>query len=50
MTTALNSKSFKPAPTLEINATLRDLVAAMPIVLLFNAVRAAFSGAATTAR
>ena len=47
MTPALNSKSFKPAPTLEINATLRDLVAAMPIVLFFNAVRAAFSGSAS---
>ena len=44
MTPALNSKSFKSAPTLEINATLRDLVAAMPIVLFVNAVRAAFSG------
>ena len=49
MTTALNSKSFKSAPTLEVNATLRDLVAAMPIVLFFNAVRAAFSGSASAA-
>jgi hypothetical protein len=48
MTTALNSKSFKSAPTLEVNATLRDLIAAMPIVLLFNAVRAAFSGSTTS--
>ena len=49
MTPALNSKSFKSAPTLEINATLRDLVAAMPIVLFFNAVRTAFSGSASRA-
>ena len=49
MTPALNSKSFKSAPTLEINATLRDLVAAMPIVLFVNAVRAAFSGSTSTA-
>ena len=44
MTTALNSKSFKSAPTLEIDATLRELVAAMPIVLFYNAIRAAFFG------
>ena len=44
MTTALNSKSFKSAPTLEIDATLRELVAAMPIVLFFNAIRSAFFG------
>ena len=48
MTPALNSKSFKSAPTFEVNATLRDLVAAMPIVLLVNAVRAAFAGSTTT--
>ena len=44
MTPALNSKSFKSAPAIEVNATVRELVAAMPIVLFFNAVRAAFSG------
>ena len=44
MTTALNSKSFKSAPTLELDATLRELVAAMPIVLFYNAIRAAFFG------
>jgi hypothetical protein len=44
MTTALNSKSFKSTPALEINATLRELVAAMPIVLFYNAIRAAFFG------
>lgn len=42
MSTALNSKSFKSAPTLEIGATFRELVGAMPIVLFFNAVRSAF--------
>ena len=44
MTTALNSKSFKSTPTLEVNATVRELIAAMPIVLFVNAVRAAFAG------
>jgi hypothetical protein len=44
MTPALNSKSFKSAPTLEVNATVRELVAAMPIVLFFTAVRTAFAG------
>ena len=29
MTTALNSKSFKSAPTLEVNATVRELVGAI---------------------
>ena len=47
MTTALNSKSFKSTPTLEAGATLRELVAAMPIVLFVNAVRTAFSGSKT---
>jgi len=51
MSTALNSKSFKSAPTLEVNATVRELVAAMPIVLFYNAVRSAFfSGKATSAK
>ena len=49
MTTALNSKSFKSAPTLEVNATVRELIAAMPIVLFFNAVRTAFAGSKNTA-
>ena len=44
MSTALNSKSFKSAPTLEINATLRELVAALPIVLFYNAIVTAFFG------
>ena len=56
MTPAINSKSFKSAPALEVTATVRELVAAMPIVLFFNAVRTAFAGSksraskATTAR
>ena len=49
MTPALNSQSFKSAP-LEFNATVRELVAAMPIVLFFNAVRTVFSGSTSTAR
>ncbi len=48
MTSALTSKSFKSAPAVEVSSTMRDLIAAMPIVLLFNAVRAAFSGSAGT--
>jgi hypothetical protein len=47
MTPALNSKSFKSAPTLEVNATARELIAAMPIVLFFNAVRTAFASKGT---
>ena len=49
MTTAFNSKSFKPAAPLEVNATVRELVAAMPIVLFFNAVRTAFGGSKSRA-
>ena len=48
MTTALNSKSFKSTPALEVNATVRELIAAMPIVLFFNAVRTAFAGSKST--
>jgi hypothetical protein len=44
MTPALNSQSFKSAPTLEINATVRELIAAMPIVMFVNAIRSAFDG------
>jgi hypothetical protein len=44
MSTALNSQSFKSAPTFEVNQTFRELLAAMPIVLFFNAVRSAFFG------
>ena len=44
MSTALNSKSFKSAPAFELNPTVRELFAAMPIVLFFNAVRTAFFG------
>lgn len=40
---ALNSKSTKAAPALEVNATVRELVAVMPIVIFANAIRAAFS-------
>ena len=46
---ALESKSFKPTPWFGANDTLRDLVAAMPIVILANAVRDALAGKAKTA-
>jgi hypothetical protein len=49
MTPSLNSQSFKSVPTFEINATVRELVAAMPVVLFFNAVRTAFAGSKNTA-
>ena len=39
--TTLDSKAFKPAPVLEVNAEIRDLVAALPIVILVKALRAA---------
>ena len=45
MSTALNSQSFKSAPTIQVNTTtFRELIAAMPIVLFYNAVRTAFFG------
>ena len=45
MNHVLDSKSFgKPTPAVEVNAALQELVAAMPIVLFFNAVRTAFGG------
>jgi hypothetical protein len=49
MTPTFNSKSFKSAPTFEISATAREVIAAMPIVLFFNAVRTAFAGTKTRA-
>jgi hypothetical protein len=49
MTPSLNSQSFKSVPTFEVNATVRELVAAMPIVLFFNAVRTAFAGSKSQA-
>jgi hypothetical protein len=48
MNSTLTSKSFKSAPTLELGATLRELIAALPVVLFVNAVRTAFFG--STAR
>ena len=44
MSTALNSQSFKSAPAFQVSPTFRELIAAMPIVLLYGAVRAAFFG------
>jgi hypothetical protein len=43
MTPSLNSQSFKPAPlSLPVDETVRELVAAMPIVIFANAIRDAF--------
>jgi hypothetical protein len=39
--TALISKSSKPSPWFLTSEALRDLIAAMPIVIFANAVRAA---------
>ena len=50
MTPALNSKSFKSAPTFELNATVLEVIRAMPIVLFFSAVRTAFTGSKRAAR
>jgi hypothetical protein len=41
MSLSLHSQSFKSTP-LEVPATLRDLVAAMPIVIFAKAIRQAF--------
>ena len=43
--TTLNTKT-QAQPAFELNAAARDLVAAMPIVIFFNAVRAAFQRSA----
>jgi hypothetical protein len=48
-----NSKSFKTAPSFEAGVAMRDLVAAMPIVMFANAVRVALqrrTGACVPAR
>ena len=42
MTPSLQSQSFKSDTALEIDATVREAVAQMPIVIFFNAVRDAF--------
>ena len=43
MTPSLNSQSFKSAPSaLRIDDSVRELVAAMPIVIFANAIRDAF--------
>lgn len=47
--TTLNTKT-QAQPAFELNAAARDLVAAMPIVILFNAIRAAFQRSASNAR
>lgn len=47
--TTLNTKP-QAQPAFELNAAARDLVAAMPIVIFFNAIRAAFQRSAGKAR
>jgi len=45
MTPSLNSQSFKSAPlSLPVDETVRELVAAMPIVIFANAIRDALRG------
>jgi hypothetical protein len=44
MNTSFNSKTADTNITLEISQTLRELVAAMPIVIFANAVAAAIRG------
>jgi hypothetical protein len=45
MTPSLNSQSFKSAPlSLHIDDTVREVVAAMPIVIFASAIREAFLG------
>ena len=49
---ALDSKSFKMIPSFGASDSVRELIAAMPIVILANAVRAALrrpAGARKTA-
>lgn len=49
MTPSLNSQSFKSAPSsLKIDDTVREAVAAMPIVIFANAIRDAFLRRRTT--
>ncbi|CAN5386814.1 hypothetical protein BH11PSE9_BH11PSE9_11420 [soil metagenome] len=47
--TTLNSK-VQAQPAFELNAAARELVAAMPIVIFFEAIRAAFQRSAGKAR
>jgi hypothetical protein len=47
---ALESKSFKTTPWFGANDTLRDLVAAMPIMIVANAVRDALAAKAKTVK
>jgi hypothetical protein len=42
MSPALPSQSFRSAPAFELSPTVREVIAAMPIVIFFNAVREAF--------
>jgi hypothetical protein len=42
MSPSLPSQSFRPTPALELPRSLRELVAAMPIVIFARAIREAF--------
>ena len=48
--TTLNAKAIKPTSTLEVNQTVRDLIAAMPIVIFANAIREALRRPETARR
>jgi hypothetical protein len=48
--TTVNSKAIKPTSTLEVNDTVRDLIAAMPIVIFANAIREALRRPTASAR
>jgi hypothetical protein len=42
MTPSLHSQSFKSAPALELHPAVREVIAAMPIVIFAKAIRDAF--------
>jgi hypothetical protein len=42
MTPSLHSQSFKSTPSLELHPTVREVFAAMPIVIFAKAIREAF--------
>jgi hypothetical protein len=42
MTPSLHSQSFKSTPSLELHPAVREVIAAMPIVIFAKAIRDAF--------
>jgi len=42
MTPSLHSQSFRSTPALELHPTVREVIAAMPIVIFAKAIREAF--------